>query len=209
MLIIKKLILGPVQTNSYLLADSETKEAVVIDPAWDGNLIFATANNKDWQISQLWYTHAHFDHIGGAADLAGLLLPHPQIGLNSKDHFLWSKGGGGLLFGYKIDPGPEPTIDFGLVKQLKLGDISFNTLPTPGHTPGHTCFHCPGEQVLFSGDLIFQNGVGRTDLPGGDFSALIGSIKEQVFTLPDATRIFSGHGPETTVGQEKLTNPFF
>jgi glyoxylase-like metal-dependent hydrolase (beta-lactamase superfamily II) len=107
-----------------------------------------------------------------------------------------------------IDPGPEPTLELAHGQILRVGNIEFEVRHTPGHTPGHVVFYCAKEDVLFSGDLIFQGSVGRTDLPGGDWEALTGSILEQVFTLPDETRLLSGHGGESTVGQEKHENPF-
>jgi len=208
MLEIHLLILGPVSTNSYLIADSESGAAAVIDPAWDGDVILTEANKRNWKIGQLWYTHAHFDHFGGAAELARSITPVPSVAMHPADHFLWKVGGGGVLFGYKIDKGLAPSVDLAQVRTLNLGDLTFSVLYTPGHTPGHCVFHCASAGVLFSGDLIFAGGIGRTDLPGGSTETLFNSIRTQVFRLPDETRILSGHGPETTVGEEKTSNPF-
>ncbi len=200
--------LGPVQTNAYLIADGETREAAVIDPAWDGGLILAEAKRKALRIAHLWYTHAHFDHIGGAAAIADALNPLPLVALHPADHILWRAEGGAPLFGFRIDPGPEPTIDLYQGQRLRLGQIEIEVRHTPGHTPGHCIFVAPAARVCFCGDLIFRSGVGRTDLPGGSWSALINSIRTQVFTLPDNTRLLSGHGQETTVGEERQLNPF-
>jgi glyoxylase-like metal-dependent hydrolase (beta-lactamase superfamily II) len=200
--------LGPVLTNAYLVADPESGDAAVIDPAWDGRLILAEAKKRGWRISQMWYTHAHFDHIGGAAEIAAALNPLPLVALNQKDHFLWQMGGGGALFGFKIDRGPKPSIDLVHGQILRVGGVTFEVRHTPGHTPGHCVFYCAETNTLFSGDLIFQNGVGRTDLPGGNWESLVVSIRKQVFTLPDETRILSGHGGESTVVEEKRGNPF-
>jgi glyoxylase-like metal-dependent hydrolase (beta-lactamase superfamily II) len=208
MLKIVEFTLGPVQTNAYLVADSETREAAVIDPGWDGQVIQNEASKNGWRIGHLWYTHAHFDHIGGAAAIADGLNPLPLVALHPGDHALWKVGGGGSLFGFKIDPGPEPGIDLSQGQVLQLGSVRFEVRSTPGHTPGHCVFYCAQDNVLFSGDLIFQGSIGRTDLPGGNFNTLIHSIKTQVFSLPDETRLLSGHGPETSVGIEKTTNPF-
>lgn len=222
MLEIVSFTLGPAQTNAYLVADSETKEAVVIDPAWDGHIILDAAQKRNWRIGHFWYTHAHFDHIGGAAAIADALNPLPLVALHPNDHVLWRAGGGGAFFGFDIDPGPEPTIDFTHGQILRLGNIEFEVRFTPGHTPGHCILYvadtrAPEEHrdysersrsVCFCGDLIFAGSVGRTDLPGGDWETLEKSIKEQIFTLPDNTRLLSGHGPETTVGNEKVSNPF-
>jgi hydroxyacylglutathione hydrolase len=225
MLEVVSFTLGPAQTNAYLVADSETKEAAVIDPAWDGHVILAEAQKRGWRIGHLWYTHAHFDHIGGAAAIADALNPLPLVALHPNDHVLWRAGGGGALFGFDIDPGPEPTIDFFHGQILRLGSVEFEVRFTPGHTPGHCILYvadiraersdpepAEGEHsrsgVCFCGDLIFAGSVGRTDFPGGNWEQLVESIKTQVFPMPDETRLLSGHGPETTVGEEKRSNSF-
>ena len=208
MLEIVSFTLGPAQTNAYLVADPQTKEAAVIDPAWDGQVILAEAQTRGWRIAHLWYTHAHFDHLGGAGAIADALNPLPLVALHPNDHVLWRAGGGGALFGFDIDPGPEPTIDFYQGQILRLGSVEFEVRFTPGHTPGHCVFYVASSQVCFCGDLIFAGSVGRTDLPGASWEQLVESIKTQIFTLPGETRLFSGHGPATTVGEEKLNNPF-
>jgi hydroxyacylglutathione hydrolase len=208
MLEIVSFTLGPAQTNAYLVADPETREAAVIDPSWDGHLILKAAQDHKWRIGHLWYTHAHFDHIGGAAAIADALNPLPLVALHPDDHVLWRAGGGGAIFGFDIDPGPEPTIDFVHGQILKLGSNEFEVRYAPGHTRGHCVLYVARENVCFCGDLIFNRGVGRADLPGGDWETLEKSIHEQIFTMPDGVRLLSGHGPETTVGEEKIHNPF-
>jgi glyoxylase-like metal-dependent hydrolase (beta-lactamase superfamily II) len=200
--------LGPVETNAYLIADISSGAAAVIDPAWDGHIILAEAMKRGWRIAHLWYTHAHFDHIGGAGEIADALNPLPLVALHPADHDLWKAGGGGAMFGFKIDPGPEPTIDFIQGQILQLGDTSLEVRCTPGHTPGHVVLYCAAAEVCFCGDLIFAGSVGRTDLPGSSWEALEDSIRTQIYTLPDQTRLLSGHGPETTVADEKRSNPF-
>ena len=208
MLEIVSFTLGPAQTNAYLVADSDTGDAAVIDPAWDGHIILEAAKKRGWRIAHLWYTHAHFDHIGGAGAIADALNPLPLVALHPNDHVLWRAGGGGAMFGFDIDPGPEPTIDFYDGQILKLGSVEFEVRFTPGHTTGHCILYVPSAGVCFCGDLIFAGSVGRTDFPGGSWEQLEASIREQVFTLPDNTRLLSGHGPETTVLEEKRSNPF-
>jgi glyoxylase-like metal-dependent hydrolase (beta-lactamase superfamily II) len=208
MLEIVPFTLGPAQTNAYLVADPETKEAAVIDPAWDGQVILAEAQRRGWRIAHLWYTHAHFDHLGGAGAIADALNPLPLVALHPNDHVLWRAGGGGALFGFDIDPGPEPTIDFYPGQTLRLGSVEFEVRFTPGHTPGHCILYVASAGVCFCGDLIFAGSVGRTDLPGSDWKQLVESIQTQIFSLPDETRLLPGHGPETTVGEEKANNPF-
>ena len=208
MLEIVSFTLGPAQTNAYLVANSDTKEAVVIDPSWDGHIILDAAKKRGWRIGHMWYTHAHFDHIGGAGAIADVLNPLPLVALHPNDHVLWRAGGGGSIFGFDIDPGPEPTIDFYQGQILRLGDVEFEVRFTPGHTLGHCILYVASAGICFCGDLIFAGSVGRTDLPGGDWDQLVESIRSQVFTMPDDTRLLSGHGPETTVGMEKASNPF-
>jgi glyoxylase-like metal-dependent hydrolase (beta-lactamase superfamily II) len=223
MLEIVSFTLGPAQTNAYLVADSETMEAAVIDPAWDGHVILEAARTRGWRIAHLWYTHAHFDHIGGAGAIADALNPLPLVALHPNDHVLWRAGGGGSFFGFDIDPGPEPTIDFTHGQIMRLGNVEFEVRFTPGHTIGHCILYVANpnpraerseplvessRSVCFCGDLIFAGSVGRTDLPGGNWEQLEESIRTQVYTLPDDTRLLPGHGPETTVGEEKRSNPF-
>ncbi len=208
MLTIVPLVLGPVQTNSYIIADPETGMAVVIDPAWDGKRILAEAQRRGWHIGAIWLTHAHFDHLGGAAELADGLEPSPQVAMHPDDHALWQMEGGAPLFGMHIDPGPEPTIDLTDGQVLYLGKTQIEVRYAPGHTRGHVIFYIPSEKVAFVGDVIFQGSIGRTDLPGGDYDTLIDSIQKKILTLPDDTRLLSGHGPETTVGVERQFNPF-
>ena len=208
MLEVVALILGPVATNSYLIADSETGEAAVIDPAWDGHLIAAEASQRNWRISQLWITHAHFDHIGGVGKLTRALDVAPLIALHPDDRLLWDAQGGAARFGFTLPASPAPTLQLAQSQNLHLGGLTFEVRHTPGHTPGHCVFYCAQAGVCFCGDLIFQNSVGRTDLPGGDWETLVTSIRSQIYSLPDETRLLPGHGPETTVGQEKVGNPF-
>ncbi|HSJ87420.1 MAG TPA: MBL fold metallo-hydrolase [Anaerolineales bacterium] len=208
MLEIVSFTLGPARTNAYLVADSETRDAAVIDPSWEGQVILEAAQKRGWRIAHLWYTHAHFDHIGGAGAIADALNPLPLVALHPNDHVLWRAGGGGAMFGFDIDPGPEPTIDFVHGQILKLGNVEFEVRFTPGHTTGHCILYVPLAGVCFCGDLIFAGSVGRTDFPGGSWEHLEESIRTQVYTLPDETRLLPGHGPETTVEEEKRNNPF-
>ncbi len=207
MLKITSLTLGPVETNTYLVADTDTNQAVVIDPSWDGALIAKAAQDLGWQITEIWLTHAHFDHIGGIADLVKSLPEAIPVYLHPDDDELYKIGGGGARFGIHIDPGPEPLpLEHG--QTLHVGNFAFEARHTPGHRPGHSVFYCAEANIIFSGDLLFYRSVGRTDLPGGDWATLERSIREQVYTLSDETQVLSGHGEATTVGEEKRGNPF-
>ena len=208
MLSIVTFVLGPVETNAYLVADETSGDAVVIDPAWDGHVILVEAKRRGWQIGNIWLTHAHFDHLGGSAAIADGSSPPPPVALHPEDYALWRNQGGAPFFGLKIDPGPEPTIDLFHGQILHLGSVGIEVRHAPGHTRGHVVFYCPADNAIFCGDVIFRGSIGRTDLPGGDYQTLINSIHAQILSLPDETRLLSGHGPETTVGVERAYNPF-
>lgn len=212
MLDIEKLVLGPVSTNTFIVADPESKLAVVIDPAWDGDLLVKKIRQLDWKVQSIWITHAHFDHFGGLADLlTGLNLSEEEdffVGLHPKDLNLWKVKGGAILFGVPMKSAPKPEHAFKEGEMLSVGKYQFQVHHTPGHSPGHVVFHCQSDEILFSGDVIFKQGIGRTDLLGGSYSTLMDSIQKHVLPLPDDTRILSGHGPDTTVGEERRINPF-
>ena len=208
MLEIVQFELGPVMTNTYLIADPHTGEAAVIDPADDGEVIVAEALKRGWRIANIWLTHAHFDHMAGSAGVADRLSTPPPVALHALDYPLWRLEGGAPLFGMHIDPGPEPTVSLEHGQQLYLGENVLEVRHAPGHTPGHVVFYCAAAGIAFCGDVIFQMSIGRTDLPGGDYKTLIHSIQAQILTFPDETRLLSGHGPETTVGLERRMNPF-
>jgi glyoxylase-like metal-dependent hydrolase (beta-lactamase superfamily II) len=148
MLEIIRFVLGPVQTNSYLIADPELKQAAVIDPAWDGQLILDEAQKRGWRIGNIWLTHAHFDHFGGAAAIADGSMPMPPVALHPQDYTLWRAMGGAQLFGMQMDPGPEPTIDLQHGQLLFLGENELMVRHAPGHTPGHVGFYSQTEKVV-------------------------------------------------------------
>jgi glyoxylase-like metal-dependent hydrolase (beta-lactamase superfamily II) len=208
MLQVHSLILGPVATNTYLIADSSTGACVVIDPAWDGHSILIKAKQLGWQIQQAWITHAHFDHFGGAHALQTGTHPPVTLALHPDDLPLWSQKGGAGWFGIQMELPTQPDILLYHGQMLHVGKIPFEVRHTPGHSLGHVVFYCATESLAFCGDTIFANSIGRTDLPGGDEEILIDSIQNQILTLPDHTRLLCGHGDDTTVGIERTTNPF-
>ncbi|MCW5839245.1 MAG: MBL fold metallo-hydrolase [Anaerolineales bacterium] len=205
---IVKLTLGPVQTNTYIVTEQGNPNAVVIDPAWDGHLILEQLQQRGWRTAAIWLTHAHFDHFGGAAALADGTPTPPQVALHPADYVLWRAGGGARNYGLSFDPGPEPTIDLAGGQTLYIGKTALEVRFAPGHSRGSVMFYCAAEQLMFCGDVIFQMSIGRTDLPGADHQTLLDSIAREVLPLPDAVRLLPGHGPETTVGQEREYNPF-
>jgi hydroxyacylglutathione hydrolase len=205
---IKTFVIGPIENNTYLLSDSVSGEAVLIDPAAPSQNIQEYLVSNDLHLTQIWITHAHFDHIGGVRWFVEQSQSPLPVFIHPAALPLWQDTGGARDFGFDFDPGAAPQ---DLVRDgdtLFIGASSFTVLHTPGHTPGHVTYHCAAEGAAFCGDLIFHHGVGRTDLPGGDESILIKNITEKIFTLPEQTRLFPGHGSATTVKEEKSNNPF-
>ena len=201
--------LGMAMTNTYLLGDPDRGEAVVIDPAWDGELIAEEARNRSWRITSIWLTHAHFDHFGGAGAIVDITDPPVPIAMSFLDMPLWRVKGGAAMFGVPgFDAGPEPSIDLADGMILSFGNHKFEVRHTPGHSPGHIVLKSESLGAVFCGDLVFQGSVGRTDLPGGSWDQLLGSIEREILILPDDTLLFPGHGPMTKVGIERETNPF-
>jgi glyoxylase-like metal-dependent hydrolase (beta-lactamase superfamily II) len=197
-------------TNCYIVGDPATKDAVVVDPGAEPERVLAEANSLGVTLKAIWLTHAHFDHIGGVAGLVRELnLP---VALHSLDGPLYRELGGAKWFGLSLEPGPEPTIaldDFINPRPgLKVGELNFEVRFAPGHTLGHVAFYNAANSLVLGGDVLFQNSIGRTDLPGGDYDILIASIHRELLTLPDPTIIYSGHGPATTIGAERQNNPF-
>jgi len=202
---IQCLELGPLLTNCYIAGDTKTGEALVIDPAGDADTIFLTAGRMNLKISTIVLTHAHVDHISGVKELKEItganFMLHKKEALLLKSAPLQA-----VFFGIKpfLAPTPDSFLDEG--DNLKVGNMTFNIYHIPGHSPGSICLHFNG--VVFSGDVIFYDSIGRTDLPGGNFEELISGINKKLMTLPDNTIIYPGHGPSTTVGREKKYNPF-
>lgn len=204
---IRQLSLGPLQTNCYLVGCEDTLEAAVIDPAWDGRSIVAMAENDGWEITHILVTHSHFDHVGGLNELKSItgapIYIHPDAVNMLRDTTMSA-----ALFGVRIASPPPPDRMLSDGQSIEVGKITIKVINTPGHAPGHVSFYLPDYRVLFDGDVLFQGGIGRYDLPGGDYDLLMKSIRSLLSTLPDDTRVFSGHGQVTTLGEERATNPF-
>jgi hydroxyacylglutathione hydrolase len=207
MLKLHLMTLGPLQTNCYLAGCDETMNAAIIDPAWDGRRIATAAAERGWTITHILLTHAHFDHVGGLAELKEL-TGAPVYSHAGAAEQLRVADRAAALWGFQVDAPPEPDafIDEGEV--VEVGQLRLDVLFTPGHAPGHVSFYLRDEGVLFDGDVLFQQGIGRTDLPGGDYALLMTSIREQILTLPDETAVYPGHGAPTTVGEERELNPW-
>ncbi len=204
---IKTVPIGPLQTNCYLLACPETHAAVLIDPAWSGEELYEMVQDEGVELAAILLTHAHFDHVGGAADLKRLcnarILAHPDSGpLLAEAHRH------ALLWGLKMDQAPPADGELAGGQVIEVGTLRLEVLETPGHAPGHVSFYEPAARAVFSGDTLFKGGIGRSDLPGGNPSVLMESIRNRLLTLPDDTAVYSGHGPATAIGYERQSNAF-
>lgn len=205
---IKSLTLGPFATNAYLVADTETNSAILIDPVDDAPAILSAAEDEGWGIKLMIATHAHLDHLLASAEIKRQLqipfLIHKDCEALLADIPLQ-----GLYFG--LGPLPEaakPDRLLGDNDIVELDSIRLGSLYTPGHAPGHLSFYLAEHKILFSGDSLFAGSIGRTDLPGGDHDLLMKSIFERLMTLDDDVRVLPGHMGATTIGRERLTNPF-
>lgn len=206
---IKMLTLGLAVTHCYLLADTETGQALVIDPVDQAELIAKTAQDAGWRIELILATHAHFDHVLASGRLkemtgapffihheAAAMLAHlPQTGL--------------MFTGQMFPPAAQPDRLLTTESEtIRLGSISLETLYTPGHAPGHLSFYLRDAGIVFSGDCLFAGSIGRTDLPAASYERLMQSITEMLLPLGDEVRVLPGHMELTTIGKERKTNPY-
>jgi hydroxyacylglutathione hydrolase len=194
--------------NCQVLGDAITRRAIVVDPGDELDRILNCLERNKLKVAQVVFTHAHIDHVGAAA---GLLRHSPApVAMHAADEPLYSRLD--MQAQWSGAPVPERVrIDRYLEEgdAVTVDDIRLEVLFTPGHSPGSVSLYLPGEQKVLAGDALFQGSIGRTDLPGGDHAQLLASIRAKLFTLPDETAVYPGHGPTTTIGQEKRTNPFF
>jgi hydroxyacylglutathione hydrolase len=205
------LTLGPLPNNVYILGDTDTGDAVVIDPSYEGQVVLDRAGEKGWMLRGVWLTHGHFDHLAGAGVIANAFTPPLAVSLHPADLAWYENDGGAAKFGMAIPALPE--IDLYFEDRMQLG-LHPGQAPVvevrhaPGHSAGHVMFYIESLGALVCGDVIFRQGIGRTDLEDGDLLTLLDSIRTQVLTLPDETRLLPGHGPGSTVGYERTHNPF-
>ncbi len=202
---ITKYVLGPVQTNCYLLEDTETSEAVLIDPGDKSSEIDSYINENKLNLKYIINTHGHFDHIGGNAFFK---KETTEIASHKHAAGLMKEGGGSSFFGLSIEQSPEPSILLNEGDTISFGSITLSVLYTPGHTQGCISLYHEKSGSLFCGDVLFFRSIGRTDFPGGDHNLLLESIKTKLYKLPDNTRVYTGHGPETVIADEKKNNPW-
>jgi hydroxyacylglutathione hydrolase len=204
--IIRTLNVGLLETNCYVIGDETSREGAAIDPGGDPDVILAALQAERLSLRYVLNTHAHFDHTAANDPLieatGALLALHPA------DGGLLIAGGGGAWFGLPAIASRRPDVDLSDNQELAIGGVCLQVLHTPGHSPGHVAFYLPQAGVCFSGDALFRQGIGRTDLPGGDHARLMASLRRRLLTLPDTTIVYPGHGPCTTIGDEKRDNPF-
>ncbi len=205
---IKSLTLGPFATNAYLVADTETNNAILIDPVDDAPAILGAAADEGWAIKLMLATHAHLDHVLASAAIKEE-LQIPFLIHADCESLLDEIPLQGIYFG--LGRLPEPAIPDRLLHDndsLELDSIRLTCIYTPGHAPGHLSFYLAQHKILFSGDSLFAGSIGRTDLPGGDHDLLMNSIMKRLMPLDDDARVLPGHMGATTIGRERLTNPF-
>ncbi len=196
---------GQFAENCYLLWDPSAPETVIVDPGEEPERFLAAAAARDRVISAIWLTHAHLDHIQGVGDVRA--ATGAPVYLHPADRELYqSLPQQGLWFGQRLPAPPAPDHWLAHGQRLPLGRVEFEVRHTPGHSPGHVCFVGPG--TVLAGDVLFEGSIGRSDLPGGDFETLLASIRRELLTLPDDTVVHPGHGPATTIGRERRSNPF-
>jgi hydroxyacylglutathione hydrolase len=196
---------GQFMQNCYLVADADRGVAVMIDPGEDSGQILTELDRRGWNLLAIWLTHAHIDHIMGVADVVRR-WPVP-IWLHPLDLPLYDNlPQQAAWMGLRVLPAPPATDALAAGAAVAVGAFAFDVRHVPGHSPGSVAF--VGHGRVFGGDVLFSGSVGRTDLPGGDTATLLASIEREFLTLPDATVVHSGHGPDTTIGVERSTNPF-
>jgi hydroxyacylglutathione hydrolase len=201
------LPVGPLQCNCSVIGDETTREAMVIDPGDEIEEIVAILGRHHLQVKQIVITHAHIDHVGGAMKLRA--LTGAPILLNQNDYALLKMldvqaGWLGMAAPGKV----EIAASLGDDESLRAGRLAASVIHTPGHTEGSVCLYFPAEKMLIAGDTLFAGSIGRTDLPGGSFEKIMRSLHQRVLALPDETVVIPGHGPKTTIGEERDDNPF-
>jgi hydroxyacylglutathione hydrolase len=204
-MILKTLPVGPIMANCYIIGCKNTREAAVIDPGDEADKILMSLAEEKLKVKYILNTHGHFDHVGANRRLKEVtgapIVIHPEdapmLGMISQ---------AAASFGMASENSPPPDLMINDGDEISFGDITLKVIHTPGHSLGGVSFYTDG--IVFVGDTLFAGSIGRTDFPGGDYNTLISSVKNKLFVLGDNVKAYTGHGPVTTIGQEKRTNPF-
>ena len=204
-MILQSLVVGPIMANCFIIGCEKTRKAAVIDPGDDSSRILMKLAEHKLTVEYIINTHGHFDHVGANRKLKE--ATGAKLVIHALDQsMLKVLSETSAAFGLSVEnsPPPDQTVQDG--DSIQFGEIILTVLHTPGHTPGGISLHTDG--VVFVGDTLFAGSIGRTDFPGGDFDTLISSIKNKLYSLGDQVIVYTGHGPETTIGREKRSNPF-
>ena len=206
---IKRVVFNPFRENTYLVWD-DTKECIIIDAgnmnAGENRILAEMIQARDLKPVMAVNTHGHFDHVGGVKwlkDTYGV-----AFACSSKDQFLIDSASGGMVYGLKCNAVPAVDVDLDTLEEITFGNTRLRVIKTPGHTPGHVVLYNEESKSLFTGDTLFRESIGRTDLPGGDYSWIMKSILEEIVPLGDDVTIYPGHEDQSTIGHETLYNPF-
>jgi len=206
-MIFEVLPVGPLAANCFVIGCGDTREGIVVDPGAETEKVLAVVKRHGLDIRLVINTHGHFDHVGGngevlAATGAFLLIHENDV------RFLSRAADSAAMYGLRgtDSPPPDRYLEDGM--ELAFGGCSLRVFHTPGHTPGGCCLYFSEQGIVITGDTLFADSVGRTDLPGGSHETLIRSIREKLLVLPEATAVYPGHGPATTIGREKRHNPY-
>ncbi len=210
MLKIRSFIFSPIQENTYLLYN-EFNECIIIDPGCyfpeEQDELEGFITQSALKPQMLLNTHCHLDHVFGNKFVAETY--ELTLQLHEKEKVLLDYAPtSGLMYNMPFDNYKGEYIYLKEGDKIRLGTYELQVIEAPGHSPGHICFYCAGQHFIISGDVLFNRSIGRTDLPGGNHETLLRNIREKLFVLPDETKVYSGHGPETTIGEEKKYNPF-
>jgi glyoxylase-like metal-dependent hydrolase (beta-lactamase superfamily II) len=196
---------GPIKTNCYLLYDVVKKEAALFDVGGEIKELLEIIEQKELVVKYIFCTHLHFDHVLEVGEIREVFPKAKLVYHKAEEKTLRSLGPFARMFGFKPKSLGECDIYAKDGDRFNVGEIDLLSILSPGHTPGSLCYYFDGH--LFSGDVLFKSGIGRTDLPGGKYGILLKSIKK-LYDLPDETKVYPGHGPITTIGEEKVGNPF-
>ncbi|MGH7624692.1 MAG: MBL fold metallo-hydrolase [Gemmatimonadaceae bacterium] len=195
---------GAFQENTYLVEDERRRRAVLVDPGDEGERILRAVRDSGSALDAIWLTHAHVDHVGGIAAIKRVL--DVPICMHSDGEPLYRRAAEhGLMFGLHVEQPPRAECTMAGGETLRVGDLEFSVMLAPGHAPGHVVIH--GNGVAFVGDCLFAGSIGRTDLPLANAADLVSSL-EHIMSLDDDTTVYAGHGPSTTIGAERVSNPF-